>query len=289
MKSLCILIFLLFFLAFPAIAQVNNSHNLSFMSLPQRWDEGIPLGNGKLGALVWQNNGMLRVSIYRAELWDLRPTKEIQKYTYEWAYRQKLNGQWDTVWKVANEPYDQEPAPTKLPGAAIEFDICNLGSIESVILNIQSAICTIRWETGVIFRIYIDAQQQVGRYHWQGMKLLPTLKEPNYVIGDSDEGANEVVDGQDLRKLGYKKGKRIHKKNQLIYVQDCWGALKYEAAVAWKPSAGEVNGAFSISTHYRDKPKSLRALKITRQACRIHFDEAIAAHKQWWRNFWEKS
>ncbi|MBK7029339.1 MAG: glycoside hydrolase N-terminal domain-containing protein [Bacteroidales bacterium] len=93
----------------------------------QQWDEAIPLGNGMIGALVWQKGVNLRISIDRADLWDLRPTKEIEKYTYQWAYQHKLSGNWDTVWKVADEPYDRDAAPTKIPGAALEFDISQFG------------------------------------------------------------------------------------------------------------------------------------------------------------------
>ena len=35
------------------------------------WDEAIPLGNGKLGALIY-GNGPLRLSLDRTDLWDNR-------------------------------------------------------------------------------------------------------------------------------------------------------------------------------------------------------------------------
>ena len=34
--------------------RLKPEHNLLFDSLPKRWDEAIPLGNGMLGALIWQ-------------------------------------------------------------------------------------------------------------------------------------------------------------------------------------------------------------------------------------------
>jgi len=65
------------------VAQPSSDLNLTFNSIPERWDHGLPLGNGMIGILVWQNNGMLRLSVDRADLWDLRPTAEIEKYTYK--------------------------------------------------------------------------------------------------------------------------------------------------------------------------------------------------------------
>jgi len=271
------------------LAQPNSSHNLKFDNLPSGWDEGIPLGNGMLGALVWQKDGKLRISIDKADLWDLRPTKEIEKYTYKWAYEHRLSGDWDTVWKVADEPYDRDATPTKIPGAAIEFDISKLGRVSSVILNISSAICCIQWENGVSMKILIDAAGNTGRYQWLGTKIAPILVAPSYISTNSGQQGNEVVDGQDLRRLGYSKGSILSKKNLIVYKQTCWGPLKYQVAIAWKHLVDKSEGVFTISSHYNNKPKSKTASSIVKDAIRQGFDDGIALHKQWWKQYWAKS
>ena len=45
---------------------------LSFENRIPRWDEGLPLGNGILGALVWGEADDFRISLNRADLWGLR-------------------------------------------------------------------------------------------------------------------------------------------------------------------------------------------------------------------------
>jgi alpha-L-fucosidase 2 len=122
----------------------DPSYNLQYTYIPDRWDRAFPLGNGMIGVLVWQHNGMLRLSINRADLWDLRPMADLDKYSYQWAYEHRLNADWDTVQRIADYPYDHEPGPTKLPGAAIEFDISKLGDVETATLSLASAICTIK-------------------------------------------------------------------------------------------------------------------------------------------------
>lgn len=52
-------------------------HGLNFSELPTSWDEGIPLGNGILGALIWQKEGKLRFYLDRTDLWDERPVKNL--------------------------------------------------------------------------------------------------------------------------------------------------------------------------------------------------------------------
>lgn len=56
----------------------TQAQELSFTALPSQWDEGIPLGNGIMGTLIWQKEGKLRLSLDRADLWDLRPVKEFE-------------------------------------------------------------------------------------------------------------------------------------------------------------------------------------------------------------------
>lgn len=41
----------------------DSIHDLQFTELAKTWDEGIPLGNGVVGALVWQKDSALRMSL----------------------------------------------------------------------------------------------------------------------------------------------------------------------------------------------------------------------------------
>ncbi len=53
----------------PAQDTIEHSpHDLVFTELATTWDEGIPLGNGMMGALIWKKEGNLRISLDRADL-----------------------------------------------------------------------------------------------------------------------------------------------------------------------------------------------------------------------------
>jgi len=270
-------------------AQPSDEHNLKFDQIPTTWYSGLPLGNGMCGVLVWQKEGKLRLSVDRADLWDLRPTAEIQKYSYQWAYQHRLTGDWDTVWKVADEPYDRDAAPTKIPGAAIEFDIRQMGPVESAMLDISSAICTIKWKNGIVFRIFVDATQPLIRYSWQGATPVPSLIPPAYATVPVTSTGNVVVDGQDLRRLGYTAGTVSKQKNLIIYDQQGWGPLKYQVAVASSYAQSSVQGLISITSHYSDQPKAEKASQLVKKAVRFTFDEGSAAHKLWWQQYWSKA
>ena len=74
-------IFLVFTFALMQLFVVAQptQHDLHFTSLAKQWDEAIPLGNGMLGALIWQKEDQLRFSLDRADLWDMRPMKDLHR------------------------------------------------------------------------------------------------------------------------------------------------------------------------------------------------------------------
>ena len=76
------------FIGLIAFPQYQSDHNLHFDSLAKRWDEAIPLGNGWLGALIWQKDNKVRISLDRIDLWDDRPMPEIDKLKFKWVVQQ---------------------------------------------------------------------------------------------------------------------------------------------------------------------------------------------------------
>jgi len=119
-------------LIFTSSSQAQQ-HNLQFPFIPKSWDEGMPLGNGMLGALVWQKGDAVRVSLDRADLWDERPMKGLHRpeFSYAWVHQQVVKGDYKPVQDFFDAPYDREPAPTKIPGAALEWSGLNPAEAQS--------------------------------------------------------------------------------------------------------------------------------------------------------------
>ena len=108
MIRLAFIIVLLFSL--DSFSQPKPQHNLVFDTLAKRWDEGIPLGNGWLGVLIWQKNNKLRMSLDRVDLWDDRPMPEIDKLKFKWVVEKVKLNQYDSVQKIGDDPYNKYPA-----------------------------------------------------------------------------------------------------------------------------------------------------------------------------------
>lgn len=185
------------------------------MSL-QNWrsvgTEGIPLGNGILGSLAWEKNGKLRLSLDRADLWDEREALDISKLNFKWVEQQVLKNDYKPVQEI-DWPYDNTPYPTKLPAAALQFDIKNLGTVISNQLEIATALHSVKFSSGVVFQSYIHATQQAGYFSFDHITdenlmndLLPKLDVHNYNSVATAESDNSHA-GEGLEKLGYAKGK----------------------------------------------------------------------------------
>ena len=54
------------------------------------WDEALPLGNGLLGGLLWGEDGTLRLSLDRGDLWDNRHPPRVFEPDFTWREMKKL-------------------------------------------------------------------------------------------------------------------------------------------------------------------------------------------------------
>lgn len=271
------------FLSLNLLSQPKSQHNLVFDTLAKRWDEAIPLGNGWLGTLIWQKENKLRMSLDRVDLWDDRPMPEIDKLKFKWVVEKVKLNQYDSVQKIGDEPYEKYPAPTKIPGAAIEFDLNKIGKIKKVSLDISNGLSVVEFTNGVEFKCYIHATRQVGYFGFEniGEDILPELIAPNYNSGNAGASGNSVS-GQGLERLGYKKGRIERGYDHILYHQSTWNNNYYEVLIKWYRFPGnKILGEWTITNN---QPASLPGLNV------LHREPTgWPSHIEWWNNFWKKS
>jgi alpha-L-fucosidase 2 len=267
-------------------------HDLVFSRLAATWDEGLPLGNGMLGALVWQRDGRLRLSLDRADLWDLRPMPNLDspEWSFRWVEEKWRANDYGAVQEKFDRPYEAQPAPTKIPAGAIEFDLAGLGAAEAVRLDVAGAVCRVLWPGGQSFECFVHATRPCGRFIFLGAPrdLLPALVPPAY--GARPAAASDSVTGQNLSRLGYVQGQVAKSPGLIVYRQSGWGGFYYEVAVAWRADGrGRLDGAWSISSKFSDERREPAAAAVARAELDRDFETSRAAHAAWWRGFWAKS
>jgi len=285
------ILFFCFFYSNILAAQPKPSDNLRFDSLATRWDEGMPLGNGWLGELIWKKDNKLRISLDRVDLWDDRPMPKIGQLKFKWVVAQVNKGQYDTVHKIGDEPYDNNPAPTKIPGAALEFNYASFGKVISNVLDIKTALNTIKFENGAVLYNYVHATDEIGYFEFDNMpvsqsginaySILPELIIPNYNSADIAKDDNSHG-GEGLQTLGYKKGTVTKTANSIRYHQPTWNGNYYEVLVQWKKiSPSEIVGSWTISNN---KKAFLPPLKKVENKL-----PGWQSHIAWWNHFWNQS
>ena len=275
------------------MAQPKKHHDLIYTELPTSWDEGIPLGNGLLGALIWKKEGKLRFSLDRADLWDLRPMKNLDfpEWRYAWVVDQWKNDTYEEVQKKMDVPYDQRPAPTKIPGGALEFALEEMGEIDSVRLNLQTGLCEVTWRNGTRMQSFVHAEKPVGWFvfHQSPAQFQPQLIPPRYRDSTiKEEEINSLVD-QDLQRLGYEQGQVSQWGNRFSYTQKGWGGFLYQIDVAWEKTSTGLIGVWSIYADFPGWEKQNSDQDIMTEAISRGYEPELKTHKAWWQQFWKKS
>lgn len=276
--------FLLIFIAGHLYAQPPAaSYNLISDSLAKRWDEAMPLGNGMLGALIWQKENKLRISLDRADLWDDRTAMDLSKFNFKFVQDHLVANDYDTVHQLGDWPYDNIAYPTKLPAGAIEFDMAKLGNVKKVSLDIARALCVTEFSNGIRFNCYIHATSNIGYFGFENISedIIPQLIIPNYTV-ETNNNNDDSHAGEGLSVLGYKNGTVTKTANSILYHQPTYANHYYEILIRWKKFSNKnIIGEWAISN---DKPAILAELNTASKE-----PTQWSSHAQWWKDFWNKS
>ncbi len=285
-------------------------HGLVFDGLPRSWDEGVPLGNGRLGALIWDKGGKLRLSLDRADLWDLRPVEGFSgpEFSFDWVRKHVIAGDYGPVHRMGDVPYDRDPAPTKIPAGALEFDVSVLGEVESVRLFLDRAICEVRWKNGARLEALVHASRETGWLRFEGPgtgDIVPRLVPPDYEGKGGASSVADVVSGKSLASLGYPAPIVSSGDGSSGFRQSGWGGMSYQVRAAWKKEKSSGRGpagpgglilAWSVSSEYPGNDPALKTITAgpsadasVRTAMERGFEKDLASHAAWWKDYWARA
>jgi len=269
----------------PVCAQPSAQYNLQSDHLATRWDEAIPLGNGMLGALIWQKDNTLRLSLDRADLWDERKAFQLEQHDFKWVQQKLHSGQYGEVQKWGDNPYGDYPYPTKLPAAAMSFNLSSLGKVVSNVLDIETATNTIRFDNGTTFTCFIHADKPVGYFEINGQdvkNVLPQLLPHQYAVPSDNGKEVSVVDGQSLSRLGYTQGKLTTSAHSQLIHQPTYDNRFYEVRLEWREaSPTKLVGMWTVSNNEQATLNKEMQSKST--------GKFMESHLSWWRAYWKRS
>ena len=274
-------------LASSYIAAPVEARNLEFSSPAKTWDEGMPLGNGTVGALVWSRNDTLRFSLDRTDLWDLRPNDSIAKgdYSFKWVTEHIRSGNYLPVQQKLDYPYDQFPTPTKIPGAALE--LVGLPSPDKYTrgyIDMDQAVARIMYDDGTEITSYVHADFPVGWICISGpsaANVTPRIVTPKYAPQNTAGTDDNSHAGQGLFSLGYPQGNIVSDKGHINYRQPGQEGFEYDVDVRYNVSGDTMVLVWSIGSTIG----GCKAEKATAEAIKRGIDKDLASHRTYWDRF----
>lgn len=265
-----------------------SESDLVFTGLARSWDEAMPLGNATVGALVWQRDSSLRLSLDRTDLWDLRPVDSLSgdNFRFSWVKKHIRTKDYLPVQKKLDWPYDLNPAPSKIPGAAIEFPLEKIGAPTQVRLYLNNALCEANWADGTQMQTFVHATEPVGWFVFRNLKtpIEPSILTPVYNKTKPD-GSLDPVSGQDLHRLGYQQGETVREGNRITYHQKGYGDFWYDVVVCWKQEGETLYGTWSVTSSLSGE----KAAEKAEAALQRGLKQDYQAHLEYWNKYWAQS
>ena len=233
-----------------------------------RWDEAIPIGNGLLGGLLWGEGSTLKLSLDRGDLWDERTPEIFRAPDWNWKSMQRLVAH-DSMARfhtLFDDPYEEIPYPTKLPGGRLVIERSGGGAVREFQLRLHQAEAVAVYGSDTVRAVAL-ADQRV---------LL--LRVPGAV-------KLSFIPPAGVAKLGYAAAAM----RSDGFVQPGAGGFGY-AAIAHSQHAGNTTLiAVTIATTGDGADPAAVAARRVDAVLRDGWNVSITRHRQWWQHFWASS
>ena len=108
-----------------------------------RWDDGIPLGNGGAGALLWGGGGTLNVTLDRADFWHNVNAPSYLAPSFTWKTLIEVVASKDDERRNRLFPMRDKPTSTKLPGVRLVLKLGEGQTLKKFRLDGKSASATV--------------------------------------------------------------------------------------------------------------------------------------------------
>ena len=253
----------------------------------ERWDEGAPIGNGKIGSIVYGSNP-IKITVDRTDLWDLRPNEVTLEKGFNYANLVRLSTSgipedWKERERLFEDIFMGKPYPSKITAGRIELTFTPQLKNARYVLDISSAIVKIYDEDELVAEIFTDYISLVGVIKLRreaDLKLhVPTYlsfaSETGSGIGDKDVGVT----------LGYPKAELKTNGDFKWYEQKTH--TDYSFGIAVKIVGDEIY--YTLATTDDDKDYVSFAKNALDAAAEIGFDKLFVAHKRSWQRYNKKS
>ena len=262
---------------------LKSEYNLTRSGTIGRWDEGLALGNGDLGALIFGEEHIC-FSLDKSNLWDNRPAPETLENNFNYANMIALvkSGEeedWQEFLRIFNDCV-KHSTPTKLNAGKIVFHLAPTSATQFS-LNIAFGEACVS-EGNKSIKSFVCADKKVG------VALLDedvtfSVEFPEYYY------RKEVLENGKvkLRGLGYERPTVLHIENIVAYVHQ--NGESYFGIAYSEKRMGEKKQLFYYVFNEPTEQKAIDDIKDAFSVQEKSYDELFERHKLWWQEFWAES
>ena len=272
-----------------------DPYKLTIQREIDRWDEGIPLGNGEMGALVFGSAKKLTVSLDRGDIWDKSGSPEnTPGFCYANLVKWAKSGNRKAIYKTFDLPY-QRPTPTKLPCGRLELFVQGDRVPQDCCfsLDLKTAVCTF---TNGDFRLaaFVHAAQGVGMLKTEGAPVKIRLVRPKFgkrtkYSAFFERFSRRAAVSNKLKNVKYPapvfKQQLVRDVRVQLFIQPLNDGSAFGVAVGERQTAWGQEFAFYAYSGRGEAPlENILTEKVT-DALRKGYDALFPSHRAWWRAY----
>jgi len=252
----------------------STNLNLVLAAPINTWDEGLPLGDGLLGGLLWGQTNLIRLSLDRGDLWDERPASGFTSNNFNYAKMKSLiaagdNGQFSAIFDA---PYN-DLHPTKIPAGRLEVSLDPAQQLKYFELNLATAEGRARFTNGTQLDVFFSAAQSVA------LMRIPVPVPVNW----------HLLAPASLSQLGYPEASTGSLDGTQWFLQQAANGLSYCVCVGSRHSTTATLLAATVtSTTDSADPLQLARDRVA-AALAAGYDAMLEPHVNWWNAFWQQS
>ena len=275
-----------------------NQYDMCFDKAIHNWDEALPLGNGKMGCLIY-GDGPIRFALDRVDLWDTRPHPHTQEkgFCYDNMMALAKSGKredWQEYLRLFDVISSDKAYPSKLTAGRMELDFgIKTEDIHShVDLRTAVATVTLQEEKKNKIEAFASATEFVGVARIYGDYELH-LHIPTYISGDESGTCanNSGIGAVDVDAcLHYPKTQEKVEGDFTYYRQQSLSDFAYGVVVYKKCFDDYSELYYTVVTNQdSDEDMILVGKRQLEKAAALGYESLKERHIEWWKQYWEKS
>lgn len=292
-------------------------YKLTFDKNISRWDEGIPLGNGRMGGLIWGDGKELYVSLDRVDIWDRTTPFGIERpeFTYQTLVALAKEKNTAKIREIFDAPYDY-PVPTKLPVGRIVLSFGQQIKTKSE-LCMEDAQAKMQVESGgraLVVHAFFSAAENIGvmsineREEEKETKSGASVRRKNNTFPEvslkppgfgAEKNAvpyrlHKEISKGDLSELNYEPavpGERVISRGRklLFFSQKAEGNFSYGVVLGIRKEGKQTLLYFRVAASTDARDWLSAACREVEAYMEQEPEVLFAAHRQWWERYWSKS